>query len=300
MRRIGAEIAAGVTIFLAIIIFVAGFLFIKNITLKAGKYHIIVNFDDVTGLERHDQVNVSGLAIGKVKAFNLHGRKVAVTVELGPEAEIPVDSRAQIKTLGMVGEKFIDIVPGASTDLLQDGDSIKGKAASDFAEITGTMEGLMKQAEDLVQKVHSTFDNVFDDPTQTNLKNSVHNISQLSTMFDDNKARMQKTLTNLEQLSTNLNEVLAERRGKIETSIDNIHAATNRLDDLTSKLDKSLTSVNNLLAKIEKEEGTVGKMIARDDMYNDLRHLTAELDTLVQDLKKRPQKYLNLGFIKVF
>jgi len=76
--------------------------------------------------------------------------------------------------------------------------------------------------------------------------------------------------------------------------------ASNRLEGLTNKMDQSMTSVQSLLAKIENEEGSVGKVIASDDLYNDLRHLTAELDTLVQDLKKRPQKYLNLGFIKVF
>ena len=61
-----------------------------------------------------------------------------------------------------------------------------------------------------------------------------------------------------------------------------------------------LTSVQNMLDKIENQEGAVGKVIYSDSLYNDFRHLTIELDALVQDLKKRPQKYLNLGFIKVF
>jgi len=111
---------------------------------------------------------------------------------------------------------------------------------------------------------------------------------------------MAKTLMNIDSLSTSLNEIVTARRGEVESSIKNFSEASNRLEGLTNKMDKSLTSVQSLLAKIENEEGSVGKVIAKDDLYNDLRHLTAELDTLVQDLKKRPQKYLNLGFIKVF
>ena len=89
-------------------------------------------------------------------------------------------------------------------------------------------------------------------------------------------------------------------RGEMESSIKNFSEASNRLEGLADKMDQSLTSVQSLLAKIENQEGSVGKVIATDDLYNDFRHLAAELDTLVQDLKRRPQKYLNLGFIKVF
>jgi phospholipid/cholesterol/gamma-HCH transport system substrate-binding protein len=107
---------------------------------------------------------------------------------------------------------------------------------------------------------------------------------------------MNRTLANLDSLSTNL----ADRRQKVGTSIDNFYAASNRLEDFTNKLDNSLTSMQTLLTKIENKEGALGKVISSDELYNDIRHLTAELDTLVQDLKRRPQKYLNLGFIKVF
>ena len=110
----------------------------------------------------------------------------------------------------------------------------------------------------------------------------------------------EQKLANLDELSTTLNQILTERKNKVETSIDNLYAASNKLDGLTNKVDKSLTSVQNLLDKIENQEGAVGKVIMSDSLYNDFRHLTNELETLVQDLKKRPQKYLNLGFIKVF
>ncbi len=300
MKKIGAEFAAGVSIFLAFIIFVGGFLFMKNIALNAGTYSVKIRFADVTGLERHDRVSVSGLKIGKVDRFQLDGLEVIATIEVNPGIKLPKDSRAQIRTLGMVGEKFIDIIPGKAAEILQDGDMIPGRASSDFEEITGTMDGLMQQAEDLLIKIRSIVENVFDEEAQADLKGSMRQVNQLTAALDERKTQMQKTLGNMEQLSASLNGILTERRDKVESSIDNIYAATNKLDDLTAKVDQSLTRVNNLVAKIENEEGTVGKLIARDEPYNDFRHLAAELDTLVTDLKKRPQKYLNLGFIKVF
>ena len=300
MRKIGAEVASGIAIFLAFIILIAGFLFLKNTAFKAGTYTLFIEFNDITGLEPDDMVSVSGLRIGKVDDFDLKGLKVFVTISISPDVQLPTDSHAQIKSLGMVGEKFIDIRPGMSTNFLKDGDTLQGKSVGDFSDLTGSAEGLMLQAEELLGNIKIAFENIFDARGQADLKETLAHLRSLSATLNNNSGHIAKTLMNIDSLSTNLSEILTARRGEVESSIKNFSEASNRLEGLTNKMDKSMTSVQSLLAKIENEEGSVGKVIAKDDLYNDLRHLTAELDTLVQDLKKRPQKYLNLGFIKFF
>ena len=300
MRKIGAEVASGVAIFLAFIILIAGFLFLKNTLFKTGTYTLLIEFNDITGLEPADMVSVSGLRIGKVDDFELRGLKVFVTIAISPDVQLPTDSHAQIKSLGMVGEKFIDIRPGTSTNFLKDGDTLQGKSVGDFSDLTGSAEGLMLQAEELLGNIKIAFENIFDARGQADLKETLAHLRSLSATLNNNSGHIAKTLMNIDSLSTNLSEILTARRGEVESSIKNFSEASNRLEGLTNKMDKSMTSVQSLLAKIENEEGSVGKVIAKDDLYNDLRHLTAELDTLVQDLKKRPQKYLNLGFIKFF
>ncbi|MCH8954140.1 MCE family protein [candidate division KSB1 bacterium] len=300
MRKIGAEVASGVAIFLAFIILIAGFLFLKNTLFRTGTYTLLIEFNDITGLEPADMVSVSGLRIGKVDDFELRGLKVFVTISISPDVQLPTDSHAQIKSLGMVGEKFIDIRPGTSSNFLKDGDTLQGKSVSDFSDLTGSAEGLMLQAEELLGNIKIAFKNIFDAQGQADLKETLAHLRSLSATLNNNSGHIAKTLMNIDSLSTNLSEILSARRGEVESSIKNFSEASNMLEGLTSKMDKSMTSVQSLLAKIENEEGSVGKVIAKDDLYNDLRHLTAELDTLVQDLKKRPQKYLNLGFIKFF
>jgi len=300
MRKIGAEVASGVAIFLAFIILITGFLFLKNTLFRTGTYTLLIEFNDITGLEPADMVSVSGLRIGKVDDFELRGLKVFVTISISPDVQLPTDSHAQIKSLGMVGEKFIDIRPGTSSNFLKDGDTLQGKSVSDFSDLTGSAEGLMLQAEELLGNIKIAFKNIFDAQGQADLKETLAHLRSLSATLNNNSGHIAKTLMNIDSLSTNLSEILSARRGEVESSIKNFSEASNMLEGLTNKMDKSMTSVQSLLAKIENEEGSVGKVIAKDDLYNDLRHLTAELDTLVQDLKKRPQKYLNLGFIKFF
>ncbi len=300
MRKIGAEVASGVAIFLAFIIFIAGFLFFKNTLFTTGTYSLSIEFADISGLEPDDMVSVSGLRIGKVDAFDLEGLKVLVTISISPDVQLPTDSQAQIKSLGMVGEKFIDIRPGTAPNFLEDGDTLQGKSAGDFSDLTGSAEGMMLQAEELLGNIKVAFENVFDAQGQTDLKETLSHLNNLSTTLNNNSGHIAKALANIDSLSTSMNEILTARREEVEASIQNFSEASKRLDGVADKMDKSMTSVQSLLAKIENEEGSLGKVIAKDDLYNNLSHLTAELDTLVQDLKKRPQKYLNLGFIKVF
>lgn len=300
MNRIGREVVSGIAIFVAFIIFIFGFLYLKNVTFKAGAYQITIHFPDITGLEPGDKVSYAGLQVGKVKHFGLENGQVIVHAELNPEFKLPRDSRALIKSLGMVGEKFIDIVPGTESAFLQEGDRIEGAVAGDLTDITDSAGELMKQAEELLAQIQKAFANIFDHSSQNHLKESIEHLNEISKSINDNSGHLENTLINVESMSKNLNEMLLAHRQEMESSIRNFHTASNRFDDLTAKMDESLASVQTLLARIENQEGTAGKIIADEQLYNDIRNLTSELGTLVQDFKKRPQKYINFGFIKVF
>jgi len=300
MRQVGSEVAAGVAIFIAFIAFVAGFLFLKNTAISSGQYNVSIRFDDVTGLERGDPVTISGLRVGKVETFILDGATVLVAVKLQPKAILPVDSKVSIKSLGMVGEKYIDIVPGKATKHLSEGDVISGEIASDLEAITSKAESLMNEAQVLMQQLHEMFSTVLDPSAQESMQRTVVHFGNISAALDKNTSHIENTLANLDEITTNINEILTEKRDAFENSVDNLHAATNKLDGMTEKIDKSLGSLESLLSKLEQGEGTAGKLLSDDELYNKMRDLTAELDALILDMKKRPGRYVNLGFIKIF
>jgi|GEM_PF-1563420 len=300
MRQIGSEVAAGVAIFVAFIAFIAGFLFLKNTTLSAGQYNITIRFDDVTGLERGDPVSISGLRVGKVESFTLDGTVVLVNVRLQPEALLPEDSKVSIKSMGMVGEKFIDITPGKAPKRLSDGAFLRGETSSDLEAITGKAETLMDEAQELMRQLREMFATVLDASAQESMQQTLVHAGKISATLDNNTSHMESTLANLDELTANINEILAEKRDAFESSIDNLHAASNKLEGMAGKIDESLGSLEGILAKIDRGEGSAGKLLADDELYNKMRDLTAELDALILDMKKRPGRYVNLGFIKIF
>ena len=300
MKNVTKEIISGIAIFISFIIFIFGFLYLKNITFKANAYNVYIHFQDITGLEPGDKISFSGLQIGRVKHFGLQGLNVIVTAELNPDFKLPRDSRAYIKSLGMVGEKFIDIIPGNSTEYLQNGDRIEGTIEGDLSELAFSAKDMMKQIQALLAQIQSVLTNVFDETAQNDLKESIQHLREISNTINQNTNHLENTLVNIESMSKNLNEMLLEKRDQVESSIQNFHDVSTRFDDLASRVDESLTSTQAILAKIENQEGTVGKVLSDDQLYNDVRSLTTELQTLLQDFKQRPQKYVNFGFIKIF
>ncbi len=293
MRKVGAEVVSGMAIFLAILIFIFGFLFLKNTAFKRG-YHLYVHFADVTGLEPHDVVNLSGLKIGQVEDFELRGLDVVVRISIDETVKLPRDSRAHIKNLGLVGEKFIDIAPGTATEFVQDGDFLEGVSTGDLTNLTDSMEEVLNNGQQLLTRFLETFDEVFDPATRKNLKESLAHLNQLSATLDHNAGNFEALLVNLESASKTIDGILTQRRREIESSIENLYTATGKLEGLMARLDSSMVSLSSVLAKIDSEQGTVGKVIASDELYNNIRQLQAQIDELLRDLKKYPQKYVNL------
>jgi phospholipid/cholesterol/gamma-HCH transport system substrate-binding protein len=298
MRSIKAEVISGVAIVVAFVVLVFGYIFLKNIALNAGMYEVYVRFEDASGLEVSDAVFVRGMKIGKVRRINLENLEIVVTLQLNGDVSLPNDSRVQIKDLGLMGEKVVDILPGKSMTPLKSEDTIDGSLAGGLMDMTGSLEGLTKHAEELLINLKSVVKNTMDLNTQENLKTTMANMNDMSNKLNDNAVHMTNTMANLDRLTENLDKMVDNRRPEMEGTISNIHEASAKFSSTIEKLDKSLDNLQNIMAKLDSEEGSAGKLINSTELHDNLAELVNELQVLAQDLKQYPQKYK--GLIKVF
>ena len=120
---VGAFVAAGALALLFLALQVSGVA--EN--EAAATYTLKATFDDVSGLRRRAKVTVAGVKIGEVQAIDvdLEYGEALVTFEMqGEPNQLSIDTGAQIVTEGILGTRYVSLLPGADEETLGDGDRI--------------------------------------------------------------------------------------------------------------------------------------------------------------------------------
>lgn len=126
MKKFNVEIVVGIFVFF-------GLLCLAYISIKLGNISLIGNhyypvkavFSTVKGLRKDTVVEISGVEVGKVKNIELVDYEAVVTLRIQDDIRLQDDAIASIRTKGLLGEKYIEITPGGSDNLLQSGDMLR-------------------------------------------------------------------------------------------------------------------------------------------------------------------------------
>jgi phospholipid/cholesterol/gamma-HCH transport system substrate-binding protein len=138
MRKFDIELAAG--IFLLIGVLSLGYISVKlgKLEVIGGKgYTVYAEFERVGGVKAGSTVEIAGVEVGRVKAIRLNDNYQAIAVlQINDTVKLQDDAIASIKTKGLIGEKYIQITPGGSEQLIRDGGKIREtESAIDFEEL---------------------------------------------------------------------------------------------------------------------------------------------------------------------
>lgn len=125
MKKIDIEIAVGLFIF-------CGLICMAYISIKLGKINLLGNhyypvnavFSTVKGLKKDTVVEISGVEVGKVNGIKLDNYEAVVTMLIRDEIELQEDAIVSIRTKGLLGEKYVEIMPGGSDILIKPGGTL--------------------------------------------------------------------------------------------------------------------------------------------------------------------------------
>ncbi len=105
---------------------------------RAGGYTLYAEFDNVSGLRVRAKVSVAGVPIGRVRAIHVDAGRYRARVEMEVDASmrdsLPFDTGARILTEGILGAKYIGLLPGGAEEMLAEGDVIEDTQGSVMLE----------------------------------------------------------------------------------------------------------------------------------------------------------------------
>jgi len=296
------EVKIGIAVFSAAVIFVAGVIFLRGINLQTREYSLTIMYKNVNGLQEGSPITVAGLRIGQVEAMTLTGNAIAVTISIQRKIQLPRDSRAIIKSESIMGGKYIEITPGTQTAMLKNHDTILGSYEADLTELTATLAPISSNVLGILENVNSTFD----EKTRLRIKNIVSDISRSSSELQrliqtegkhlDYAIGNFATLSdNLSHFAVNLDTIAMSQRGNLDSSMATLRRVATTLDRVSADLQSTTQSLNVVVGKMRNGEGTLGKLIQDEQLYDNLDSLSVSLNSLARDLKENPGRYVRIS-----
>ncbi len=304
IRKITNEVIVGATILIALVISIYGYFYLREIPVRRNGFHVYMVFKDITGLERGDAVTVAGLKVGRVVEMKLDAGHVRVKAWLNGDIPFPKDSRAAIRSIGMIGEKYIDLQPGHSNERLREGDVIRGEYISDIADMGGPVSELIAQLNTLLAKFNKAMDSAFGLKTQKHFAETLEHTrnisSQIQSALEENLAQIQRVVANLDTLTDELKDYWKKNETAIDSTTIKMAAMTSLMQQTVLKLDSVLTATQAMLAEVTEQRGTVGKAIYDDELYRKLNDTIEQAQSILNEMQKNPGKYLQMSIIRLF
>jgi phospholipid/cholesterol/gamma-HCH transport system substrate-binding protein len=284
------ETVVGMIIFSALVMLFLGLMWLEGHRFRGQGYLLVAHFEDVSGLNQGDPVTIAGLAIGRVHDMRLEGQKVAVSLWIEGKQTLPLGSIAVLKSEGVMGEKYVDILLGTGSEDLESGEAIPGLYQPDFSQMVSLVGGVGQD----IRAISSTARSLLGDSAKAELKQSITDIRSTTSLMNNlliqNAERLDETLANLHALSITLGKISPGQSP--EELIPNLEKASQDLAQTAEYLRGFSVSLDSLLQPTLRGEGTLGKLLADESLYVNITGLVASLDSLVQDIRENPGRYV--------
>ncbi|UGU16909.1 MlaD family protein [Sinomicrobium kalidii] len=298
--KISREFKTAIIVLGGILLFILGFSYLKSNPLFKSYRTYYAVYDDVGGLATGTSVSINGFPVGKImniRFLNEKG-KLLVTFSVENDFEFSKSSKAVLHDTGIIGGKAIQIVPvfdGSEKSI--SGDTLPSFIKPGLTElVTQKLTPLQAKLGSMLEHADSVLSGVntiLDEESRANLKTSIADLKDITANFKSS--------------SVTLNALLRDNKQKLDNSIENIEGLTGNLKDVSgtlaeanleqtmAELQQTITGFNRVVEKIDRGEGSVGKLLKDEELYDNLTGASRQLEQLLQDMKLNPKRYVHFS-----
>ncbi|MCJ7465397.1 MAG: MlaD family protein [Maribacter sp.] len=298
--KLSREVKTGIIVIGGILLFILGFSYLKSTPLFDNSKTLYAVYKNVGGLQPGTQVSINGFTVGAVSNIKFKDKSgdLVVTFTVSNDFSFSENSEAELYDTGIIGGKGIQINPvfdGAP--LAKSGDTLRSSSKPGLTELLQTrltplqqkVEGAVSNADSLMMNVND----ILDAKTKRDLRESIAGLSSL--------------MKNLQGSANVLNEILRNNKGKLDSSLTNFKDLTYNFAEFSDSLNHmglgktlaslqtTVTKLDKLMGRIEQGDGTLGKLLKDEKLYDNLNQASRELDLLLQDVRLNPKRYVNVS-----
>ena len=252
--KVGAFTLCGAAILAGMITFMGAY------SLGRDGYELSINYPQVSGLMPGNMVRYAGVQVGSVRDIKVSPQGVEVLTDIDKNIKIPQGATFSIGADGILGEKFVNVVPPAQPGqaYIAEGSQIKGVAG-------GSMEDFFASSGDLMVKIENiadAFNNVFGDK--------------------EVQASMRSGLKDLSGVSKNMNDMTRVLADVAQTNQQSINLMIQQISELTVRMNSIAMHMESIVKEVDNK-GETGKNIAAVAQH--MADTTSRIENMVKVLE---------------
>jgi len=284
------EFRVGIFVILGIVGFFTVLFLMTSPALFRGRYMLVTEVADAGGIRRGDPVRMRGINIGRVYSFELApSGGVYITMELEGEFPIPAEASTELLSMGFLGGMVVSVIPGDSDDYVEAWDIIPGTSAGGVLDQAGDLAG---DVSDVMGRVQGLLADSTISDVGALMASMRELMADLAAVADGQEAEFRTLMESLQRSAANMEGVTgSEDWSATLASAENTMAA---LERTSTTISESAGHLNTILARLERGEGTLGKLLTTDELHASVDSTLQSLEELLDDIRENPGRYVTI------
>ena len=295
--KLSKEVKTGILVLLGIALFIFGFNYLKGRNLFEPTDVFYTEFD-YNALSKSSPVTVMGNSVGKIEdiSYNYDTGKTRVAFTVSEKLKFSKNSIVKMYEVGFMSGNGLTLLISNEGELAKPGDVLQSEVefglvtnlSKNFSGVTDNLDSALKSTDTLMFSINK----LVNDNSDAGLK---HTIEELNY-----------TLKSFRNTSNTVNETLSKNDKNITAILEKFKTISADLAELTTDLktanigttvetlNATLAKLNAILTTLNQGDGTIGKLLKDEGLYNNIASATKEMESLLLDIKLHPKRYFRV------
>jgi phospholipid/cholesterol/gamma-HCH transport system substrate-binding protein len=280
-----------------------GWRFVSRDAGTSGGYAVWAHLPDVTGVAPKSRVMISGIQVGVVDRISLEQGKARLDIKMFPDVALYEDAAIGKRAASLIGEYFIVLAPGTEgrTQIPDRGqithyieepsiESLQAQVGEILKDVKSVTEALKKTVgsdtgQDQIAQILKNLSDITKELNETvkeNREGVRDTINNINTITGQSRPEIATILQNVRQVTEDVRKMtaapdaagMAGQPGEIRTAVERVSRAS-------ESLEKTLQHADNVAARIDRGEGTVGRLTKDETLINEVESVVEDLGTIV-------------------
>lgn len=293
------EFVIGLSVIVALVVLFIGIDYLKGINVFRPANFYVANYENVAGLEVAAPVTIDGFKVGQVREINFdyaNPGKIEVVLALNKNLRLPKGSKAVIGS-GLLNGASVEIKLGKNTEYIPVGGEVETGLVPDMM---GSLSNeLLPSVQQVIPRVDSLLLNLNKLVSDPALVKSIQSLESITKNIDLASAHLNTVMgrqlpglvNNVNGVATNLDSITSDLQvlsAQLKTLP--VNATFDNINELTANLTKFSNQLND-------RNSTLGALMNDPELYNRLNQVTADVDSLIVDIKKNPKRYISIKLL---